>query len=310
MFQQQPQNSLFGGGGFSQSQPQFPSGGQSSFMGQPSGGFYGPTGANNFTFNYQNQPQLPAGTQQAMQGRMQEMRGAMQQPSLDMNAVAADPAAFQSFLQQLPAARASGAYNGWADQGLAQMGYAQPNAVRYGSNIAGSGPMAGGLAGAYLQQGIAPALDEMQSMYGQAGQNIGDSIAALAPVTATPVAPAPAPTPMVSSPAPVAPVPAPVAPAPAPQSAYELFRSLNAPNARQQARAATRAARQETRAAKKAANPRQPAPALVAPAPAPQSAYELFRSLNAPNTRQQARAATKAAQKEARAVKKAAKSRR
>jgi hypothetical protein len=226
MFQQQPQNSLFGGGGFSQSQPQFPSGGQSSFMGQPSGGFYGPTGANNFTFNYQNQPQLPAGTQQAMQGRMQEMR------------------------------------------------YAQPNAVRYGSNIAGTGPMAGGLAGAYLQQGIAPALDEMQSMYGQAGQNIGESIAALAPVTATPVAPAPAPTPTVSS----APAPAPVAPAPAPvyrvtgvQNGRAVISNLAAPApvqrqfrpmaTRQEARAATRAARQETRAAKT----RQPAP-VAAPA--------------------------------------------
>ena len=226
MFQQQPQNSLFGGGGFSQSQP---SGGQSSFMGQPSGGFYGPTGANNFTFNYQNQPQLPAGTQQAMQSRMQEMR------------------------------------------------YAQPNAVSYGSNIAGTGPMAGGLAGAYLQQGIAPALDEMQSMYGQAGQNIGDSIAALAPVTATPVAPTPAPTPMVSS----APAPAPVAPASAPvyrvtgvQNGRAVISNLAAPApvaaqqrqfrpmaTRQEARAATRAARQ----AKKAGKTRQPAP-VAAPA--------------------------------------------
>ena len=117
-----------------QSQP------QAGFMGmqaQAPSGFYGQP--NNFAF--QQQPQMPSsfGQQmQAAQGQMQSAMAAPQtgrqvgtqlnsgsfapaQPSLDMRAVAANPAGFQQWTQGLPAARATSAYNGWADQGIASM---------------------------------------------------------------------------------------------------------------------------------------------------------------------------------------------
>jgi len=204
---------------------------------------------NNFSFQQQQpfNPQMFGAMQQqmgAMRGGQRQMirqqAGGMPPPRVMRRQQAGmgqqqQPTDFG--FRQGPMPSDVGGFGGMVSQGMSQMGYAQPATPSpFGGNIAGTAPTAGGLAGAYLQQGIAPALQQMQQMYNSpsiaadiaslSGPQVQQPMYSPAPVQQPMYSPAPPPAPVYAPPPAAAPPPQ---AAPAPNAAYEAFRSANPP---------------------------------------------------------------------------------
>jgi hypothetical protein len=147
-----------------------------------------------------------------------------------------DPQMYGAMQQQMGAfgGQPGQGFGGGFMQGFGQQGYAQPgNFSAFGNNFAGTAPRAGGLMGAYMQQGIAPALQQMQQMYNspsiaqdiasldrrqpprvQRREQIGDRMANATPMAIPAAVPAAAPAPAATPATAAAPAPAAAQPLP------------------------------------------------------------------------------------------------